>query len=224
MDRSNIISTQLPWALVLAATAVCLCAAEPPPDSTPGEGPAQEPAPDLIWQGAVGEGFSPHAQSLSLEAGASQGLAAFGTIQHHDLALVSLSYGHIVGRVRGRGHWYSGNWELRGELFGGSEFSPAREWVVGLTPHLRYDFATGTRWVPFLDIGAGVSGTGIGKPDLSIPFEFNLQGGLGVHWFLKNQVALTFEARLLHLSCAQISTPNLGVNTMLVTVGLSRFF
>jgi len=98
------------------------------------------------------------------------------------------------------------------ELFTGVQFSPRREWLLGLTPHLRYNFATGTRWIPFVDAGVGVAATSIGHPDLSGIFEFNLQAGPGIQWFLKDRVAITMEARYLHLSCAGISKPNLGVN------------
>jgi opacity protein-like surface antigen len=93
-----------------------------------------------------------------------------------------------------------------------------------LTPHLRYDFATGTRFIPFVDVGAGVTLTGIREPDLSNIFEFNLQAGGGLHWFFRDNAALTFEFRYIHLSCAEITSPNLGVNGVLWTAGLSRFF
>ncbi len=142
----------------------------------------------------------------------------------HDLALVSLSYGHILGLIRGEGHWYRGNWELRGELFTGAEFSPDSAWAVGLTPHLRYNFATGTRWVPFGDIGAGVTATGERSPDLGGTFEFNLQGAAGVHWFVRNHWAVTVEARYLHISSAGLYTPNLGLNTIAGLIGVTWFF
>jgi len=213
---------------MVAMAGSCLEAAEAPPgpgaDSKAGEAPSAGPAAEGIWQGAVGEGFGRAAQSLSVEAGASGGLEIFGSRQRHDMALMSLSYGHMLSQVKGRGHWYRGNWELRAELFGGAQFSPANEYLVGLTPHLRYDFATGTRWVPFVDLGAGVSLTGIRGPDLSSIFEFNLQAGGGVHWFLQDNLALTLEVRLLHLSDAEMTSPNLGVNGVLGAVGVSRFF
>jgi hypothetical protein len=164
------------------------------------------------------------AQSLTLEAGAVGGAAILGTSQHHDLVLGSLSYGHMLSRLRGDDHWYRGNWELRAELFGGNQVSPRNEWIVGLTPHLRYNFATRTRLVPFADGGAGVTLTGIRRPDLGGLFEFNLQPGGGLHWFLRSDLALTAEVHFLHLSSAGISSPNLGVNGVLGTVGLSRFF
>lgn len=43
---------------------------------------------------------------------ASYGFAAFGSTQAHDLAQVNLSYGHMLGRVLGKGHWYCGNPEF----------------------------------------------------------------------------------------------------------------
>jgi lipid A 3-O-deacylase len=151
------------------------------------------------------------------------GMAVFGSPQAHDLALLSLSYGHMLGHVKGEGHWYRGNFEGRLELFGGGEYSPADEWVIGLTPHLRYNFATGARWVRFLDIGAGVTATGIGSPDLSGIFEFNLQAAAGVHWFLRDNFALTGEVRLMHLSCAGIHSPNLGANNVAFMIGVTWF-
>jgi len=86
------------------------------------------------------------------------------------------------------------------------------EYVIGLTPHLRYDFATGTRLVPFLDGGAGVTATSIGPPDMSGTFEFNLQANVGAYWFVRDHLAFTGEAGYMHMSCAGIHHPNLGAN------------
>jgi lipid A 3-O-deacylase len=116
------------------------------------------------------------------------------------------------------------NLEFRLELFTGARFSPSGEWFVGLTPHLRYNFATGTRCIPLVDGGAGVAATSIGPLDLSGTFEFNLQAGTGIQWFLKDNVALTQEARYVHWSCAGICNPNLGLNRVTGMIGVSFFF
>jgi hypothetical protein len=195
-----------------------------PTDPTFGQTATFPTQPTGIWQGETGEGFQPGVQTLSLETGGAGGLAAFGSRQAHDFALTSLSYGYMFGKVVGVGHWYRGNWEIRGELFGGLQVSPSRDWLVGLTPHLRYNFATGTRWIPFADFGAGVSATGIGPPDASGTFEFNLQANAGVHRFLRDNLALTFEVGYMHLSCAGIHKPNLGINTVNVLLGVTWFF
>ena len=187
-------------------------------------GPEFAPAKSSIWQGDVGEGFLPSAQNFDVEVGVAPGMAVFGSVQAHDLALLSLSYGHMLGHVLGEGHWYGGNFEGRLELFGGGEYSRSEEWVLGLTPHLRYNFATGTCWIPFLDAGAGVTATGIGSPDLSGTFEFNLQATVGVRWFLNGAFALTGDVRLLHISCAGIHSPNLGVNNVAFMIGATWFF
>jgi len=183
----------------------------------------QQPS-SSIWQGGIGEGFRSSAQTFSIQAGALNGIALLGGKQAHDLALMSASYGHMLTRTLGEGHFYRGNLELRGELFGGAQFSPSQEWVIGLTPHLRYNFATGSRFVPYFDLGAGVTATSIGPPDLSNIFEFNLQATAGTQVFLRYNLALTLEARFLHMSCAGISNPNLGLNGVAGFVGLSFLF
>jgi hypothetical protein len=59
---------------------------------------------------------------------------------------------------------------------------------------------------------------------LSGTFEFNLQGGVGVQWFLKDKIAISLEARYIHLSCASITKPNLGLNGVSGMLGLTYFF
>jgi hypothetical protein len=187
------------------------------------ESGSDQPA-STIWQNGIGEGFLSSAQTFSAEVGVAPGVAAFGSVQAHDFALASFTYGHMLTHVLGNGHWYRGNFEIRLELFGGGQYEPSKDWVIGLTPHLRYDFATGTRWIPFFDAGAGVTATGIGPPDLSGTFEFNLQPGLGMHWFLRDNLALTGETRYMHMSCAGINHPNLGANNVSFLIGLTYLF
>src|SRR6266404_5410480 len=216
------------FAIFLTGVTLCSKGSEPIPEpvliNNSTNGLSLTSSETSIWEAGVGEGFRRGTRTLGFSTGAGFGVAVFGGRQKHDLALMSLDYGCMIGAVRGENHWYRGNWEIRCELFGGAEFKPSSEWVVGLSPHLRYNFATGTRWIPFLDFGAGVTATGIGHPDLSNTFEFKLQACTGVQWFVKNNCAVTFESRWLHLSSAGISTPNQGVNTVIGMVGLSWFF
>lgn len=179
---------------------------------------------DNVWEHGVGEGFRADAQSIGVAAGVNRGFIMLGGKEAHHLYMANLSYSHMLGPVQGEGHWYRGNWELRTEVFAGQEFSPERDWLLGLTPRLRYNLATGSRWVPFADVGAGVSATGIGAPDLGGIFEFNLLAGIGTYWFIWDHVALTFEARFMHLSSARINDPNLGVNGVTGFLGLAFYF
>jgi hypothetical protein len=177
-----------------------------------------------IWVADRGEGFHGSAQTLSIEAGAAYGPAVLGSQEQHHLALLSLAYGHMVSPVLGRNHWWRGNFEVRLELFGGLQVSPRPDWLVGFTPHLRYHFATGTPWVPFLDMGVGVGFTGIGPPDLGSVFEFNQQAGAGVQWFVSDDLAIIFEGRYMHISNAGISDHNYGLNACIGMAGVTLFF
>jgi len=147
-----------------------------------------------------------------------------GGNERHHLSIGTISYGRMLGDVYGINHWYGGNWELRGELFGGVQFNSETHWVVGLTPHLRYHFISGMRWVPFVDIGIGISLTDIRLPDLGGSFQFNTQAGAGLNWFIKDNLAISLECRYLHLSSAGLSMPNDGVNTLGGILGLNWFY
>ncbi|MDQ5986574.1 MAG: hypothetical protein CSYNP_02304 [Syntrophus sp. SKADARSKE-3] len=192
-------------------------------ETTPSTSPSKL-ADSGVWQAGVGEGFRAGATVLGLNAGAMYGMLMFGSNERHHLALGSLSYGRTIGGVRGANRWYGGNWELRGELFGAVQVEPNTSWVIGIAPHIRYHFITGARWVPFIDVGAGISWTDISVPDLGGSFQFNLQAGAGLNWFVKDDLAVSIECRYLHLSSSAISMPNNGVNTLGGLVGLNWFY
>ena len=197
------------------------------PSTTQTNSTALSPPRSTIWRDGVGSGFLGSAQDLTIEAGVAAGMASLGSHQPHDLGLVSASYGHMLSGVVGKDHWYRGNVEGRVELFGGMQYHPDVDtdgWLIGLTPHLRYNFATGTRWIPFVDGGAGVTAMGIGQPDVSGTFEFNLQASVGMHWFLCHDLALTTDVRYTHYSCAGIHQPNSGINTVAFMLGVTWFF
>ena len=63
-----------------------------------------------------------------------------------------------------------------------------------------------------VDGGAGVTATSIGPPDLSGTFEFNLQAGTGIMWFLRHNLALSLDAHYVHRSCADWHKPHLDLN------------
>ena len=128
-----------------------------------------------IWITGVGEGFRSRTQTLGVNAGIGYGVLIFGGGERHHLSLLSVSYGRMIGSVKGADSWYRGNLELRAEILGGVQFNSETSWLIGLTPHVRYHFATGTPWVPYVDFGVGITSTGIRAPDLGGSFEFNLQ-------------------------------------------------
>jgi opacity protein-like surface antigen len=179
--------------------------------------------PSPIWEHGVGDGFRAGAFEAGLSLGPGIGMAILNSEQAHDLALASAQFGWMMTGPRGQ-HWYRGNWELMGELFAGAQYRPDTDYVVGLGPAVRYNFATRSRWVPFMNVGGGFAATSIRGSDLSTTFEYQLQAGVGTRYFLRPNLALTLEYRFLHISNAGIDAPNLGVNTSVIYAGFNYFF
>jgi hypothetical protein len=177
-----------------------------------------------IWADTPGNGFARGAQQLTLSAGAGFGMKVITSRETHDWWLSSLEYGWVFTDLVGRDHWYRGNWELLAQLFGGQQFYPDTDYVIGGGPLFRYNFATGHRWTPFIDLGGGVAATSIRDEDLSTTFEFNLQGGAGSHFFIRDNLAFTLQYRFIHLSNAGIKFPNTGLNTSTFLAGITWFF
>jgi hypothetical protein len=55
-------------------------------------------------------------------------------------------------------------------------------------------------------------------------FEFNEQVNFGVDWFVRDDIALTFEVGGMHISSAGIHQPNSGLNCVKGMAGISWFF
>lgn len=182
------------------------------------------PSAEQIWGKGVGDGFVKWTREFDISVIVAFGLDSVGIGRNnHNLAMAAIHYGWMFGDV-GEDCWYHGNWELLVEGFGGAQFHPETKYVVGLCPIARYNFATGSRWIPFFGGGVGPTVTDIGNPDLSTTFEFNLQLGIGLHYFVCDYAAFTAEARYLHFSNAGLGHPNEGVNTMSYLLGFSWFF
>ena len=182
------------------------------------------PTAKIIWVDGIGSGFHKGLFQVGATVGAGFGVEVFGTTLAHDLASASVNAGWVFTGVMACDKWYRGNLELLLELFGGGQFKPNDRYFIGLTPLIRYNFATGSRWVPFVDAGAGVSSTNIDDRDLTGNFQFNIQAGAGTHYFLSDRTALTVQYRWLHFSNAGIREPNNGTNTQMFHVGVSWFF
>lgn len=182
-----------------------------------------QPSTGDLWAGEVGSGFRKGTSEFGVGLGAGFGVAAMGSRSHHHWALGTAQYGWMLTDPIGEG-WLRGNPELLVEVFGGMQFHPSDAYVIGGAPLIRYNFMPGGRWVPFVDLGAGLTATDIRDGDLSTTFEFNLQFGAGAHYFLRRDLALTLQYRFFHLSNANLDAPNLGVNNNTVLLGVGWFF
>lgn len=223
----------------IIATALCLAWATHLDPLSATEDPSrivEDPAPSSLGAAVgiidddaqprppFGEGFAQGTYRVGWSLGYGSGPAAFGSSERHDLLLTSLQMGWMVSGVVGKDRFYRGNWELIVELLGGWQFEPRDAFVTSLTPMLRYNFATGSRWVPFIEAGAGVLVTDIGGADLSTEFQFHSVAGIGTHYLLNERMAVGLQTRFGHISNAGIDQPNRGVNEFEFIAGVSWFF
>ncbi len=214
---------------VPVCAALCAQAEDAPPASTVATTPSSANAlslktDDNFWRDEIGNGFRKGAHEVGVSAGYAVGGKVFGTSVTHNLVLGDVHAGWILSDVVMENNCLRGNWEFLVDVFGGEQVNRQNAKLAAIDPVIRYDFATGSRLVPFFEVGAGVMYTDIRRPDLGSDFEFNEFGGVGLHWFFTKHFAVTLEGRYMHISNAGIDKPNRGVNTFPAMVGLNYFF
>lgn len=103
--------------------------------------------------------------------------------------------------------------------------SPDTEFGEGASLLFRYNFVTGTRWVPFFEVGVGILHWDLHIPrDLDSQFNFTILGGPGMNYFLTDNLAVTGQVGLHHISNAGRRSPNVGVNSVMYLLGVSYYF
>lgn len=102
---------------------------------------------------------------------------------------------------------------------------PETEVGGGASILFRYNFVTGTRWVPFFEAGVGILQWGLLlERDLNSQFNFTILAGPGINYFLTDHLAIVGQAGLHHISNAHRKSPNVGVNSVMGLLGVSYYF
>ena len=145
-----------------------------------------------------------------------------------DLAVDSLRLGVMLSDPHGTG-FFAGNSEFLGEVFGGPIFQGAGSVTAGATLIIRYNFfRPGARVIPYFQIGGGGIYTDIDQKGsrglVSLPVEFNLQGGGGLRVPLNPHWSILVEAGYRHISNASIKLPNGGVDSIGGDLGIAFSF
>lgn len=103
--------------------------------------------------------------------------------------------------------------------------NPETEVGGGTSLLFRYNFVTGTRWVPFFEVGIGLLDVDLNVPrDLNSRFNFTILGGPGINYFLTDHLAILGQVGLHHISNAGRKSPNVGVNSVMGLLGVSYYF
>jgi hypothetical protein len=88
---------------------------------------------------------------------------------------------------------------------------------------LKWNFQRHGRISPYLELTGGVLFTNHDVPPGTNTVNFMDQAALGMH-ILGAKRNVSLEVRYIHISNAGLATPNPGVNTVQVRVGVGRFF
>jgi len=88
----------------------------------------------------------------------------------------------------------------------------------------KYNF-TGleSRWSPYSNFGFGVMYEPIGPAVQGTNFNFVINTGVGVQYFIDDKTAVNFQYRYRHISNANIKEPNSSINSSFLLVGMSFF-
>jgi lipid A 3-O-deacylase len=88
---------------------------------------------------------------------------------------------------------------------------------------LKWNFETDSRIVPYVEIAGGVLFTNVTVPTGTSQTNFTSGAAIGMH-ILGEKVAWNVDLRYMHISNAGLATPNPGINTIQVRVGVGWFF
>ncbi len=100
-------------------------------------------------------------------------------------------------------------------------FQPLQDaYGVGLTPVLlKYNFTSGRKVAPYLELGGGLLFTNHDVPTGTNTVNFTPQAAFGLQVFHRSNRSINLAARYVHISNAGLSAPNPGINTIQFTLG-----
>ena len=145
-----------------------------------------------------------------------------------DYGLALVRFGYMLDPVRGSG-FFRGNDEVMIEAIGGPIYTGPGTALGGMSLVYRRNFVPpSARLVTYLDLGVGgVYSDAYHQPTqhaLGSPFEFDLQGGVGLRYRLDAKWSIDGEASFRHLSNAGLAPRNYGTNALGGLIGFSYAF
>jgi Lipid A 3-O-deacylase (PagL) len=163
---------------------------------------------------------------LSLEGGYGEQFNAWNTtITGFDFFNAGVRFGFLPWGAVGSGP-LKGAFEIGIEPIYQRFFEPEREkaFFAGLGAVARYHFLPLGRFVPYVELGGAPGYTDLNSREQQTNVVFLLFGGIGASFFVAERTALYAGYRLQHVSNANTSSPNAGINSHTGVVGVSIFF
>jgi opacity protein-like surface antigen len=136
-----------------------------------------------------------------------------------------LRYGHFLSDEVGQGHWYQGRHELLVELPFHLAVDHGDRVMTGgyLLGSWKFTGLDEKRLYPYAFAGGGVLFVDLGLPTMGTRLDFSYQGGTGIQYLIRPDLALTAEYRYHHVSNAGTAEPNEPLNSSKVLFGITFF-
>jgi opacity protein-like surface antigen len=145
--------------------------------------------------------------------------------EYSDLSFLNFDprLGYLPFEAVGPG-WLRGSLEVALEAWLQHYLEPDGAGALGIKAGLRYHFVGLGRFVPYLEVTAGVGQTNLKVIEMDSRHTFVLEGGAGLAYLLSENWALSVGYRFQHLSNADTESPNRGINSDSGIVGISFIF
>jgi lipid A 3-O-deacylase len=179
--------------------------------------------PLIAWN--VGLAQEPEEGGYELEVWAAGGHSVPGGTQDTSVSNAGLRFGwiitgaHLPGLLRGRFEYAVDAVPLF------LVFQPANTaYGAGFDPLvLKWNFERRGKFSPYLELSGGTLFSNVNVPTYTNTVNFTPSAAFGTH-VLGAKYNWSLELRYLHISNAGLATPNPGLNTVQVRVGVGRFF
>jgi hypothetical protein len=167
---------------------------------------------------------APERGSNELQVWTGGGHGLNGSTSNTGLWNVGLRYGWVLSNPHGPG-FLRGRFEYAVDVVPVFlVFQPAgTTYGFGVNPFaLKWNLETRRNVVPYFELGGGTLFTNHEVPAGTSQVNFTSSGAFGAH-FLHRKYNWSIEVRYMHISNAGLSTPNPGINTFQVRLGIGRF-
>jgi lipid A 3-O-deacylase len=167
---------------------------------------------------------APERGSNELQVWTGGGHGLNGSTSDTGLWNVGLRYGWVLTNPHGSG-FLRGRFEYAVDVVPVFlVFQPAgTAYGFGVNPFaLKWNLETRHSVVPYFELGGGTLFTNHKVPAGTSRVNFTSSGAFGAH-FLRKKYNWSIEVRYMHISNAGLSTPNPGINTLQVRLGIGRF-
>jgi len=134
-------------------------------------------------------------------------------------------FGYFLSDEIGKG-WYQGRHELLIELPLHLAVDPQTRVMTGgyLLGSWKFTGLYEKRLYPYVFAGGGVLYVDLGLPTMGSRLDFSYQGGAGVQYLIRENLAVMAEYRYLHISNAGTAQPNEPLNFSHFLFGISFFY